>query len=163
MNADLYLLTIRYRAQLFLKYSQCFVLLELYCPFVHHIASPRKPHSPNAYAYGLKCVEAAISAVRTAEVLAERGMLYEAYALTVDVLVMAATTLLVVELGGPLDTMAETVRRTNLSAKSLLESLAHKNWSATKCLESLSVSSTHYNLELWPRHRDLTQAFKVRY
>ena len=88
---------------------------------MHHVAKPWQSRSPNAYACGSKCVEAAIQAVRTAEALDIRGMLNEAYALTVDVLAIAATTLLVVELGAPNDGRAETVVRTSRTAKALLE------------------------------------------
>lgn len=111
----------------------------MFSPFVHHIAQPQRFNSPNAYAYGSKCVEAAISAVRTAEELDDRMMLDEAYALTIDVLAMAATTLLVVELGSPLDETARVVRTSSATAKALLEKLAPSNAAAAKCLESLKV------------------------
>lgn len=113
----------------------------LYCPFMHHIAKPWQGRSPNAYACGLKCIEASIQAVRTAEALDIRGMLNEAYSLTVDVLAMAATTLLLVELGAPDSGTAETARRTSGKAKALLEGLAQKNSTAAQCLESLTVSA----------------------
>jgi hypothetical protein len=86
---------------MFLRYSQCFVHLTLYSPILHHVVKPRGSRRPNAYAHGWKCVAAAIDAICIAGAMAERDMLSEAYALTVDVLVMAATTLLVVELGDP--------------------------------------------------------------
>jgi hypothetical protein len=55
-------------------------------------------------------VDAAVEAICIAEMMAERDMLNEAYALTVDVLVMAATSLLVVELGAPDDGVSDHVR-----------------------------------------------------
>ena len=110
---------------------------------MHHVAKPWQSRSSNAYACRSKCVEAAIKAVRTAEELDRRRMLNEAYALTVDVLAIAATSLLVVELGAPDDDMAETVVRTSKTAKTLLEGLAEKNSTTAQCLESLIVSKTH--------------------
>ena len=112
----------------------------MYSPFVHYVAQPHESHSPLAYAYGSKCVEAAISAVRTAKALDDREILHEAYCLTVDVLAMAATTLLVVGLGSPDESTAEAVRESRMTSKALLEKLALKNASAAKCLESLIVS-----------------------
>lgn len=110
---------------------------------MHYVAKPWEVRSPNAYARGSKCVEAAIQAVRTAEALDIRNMFHEAYALTVDVLAMAAVTLLVVELGAPDDGTADTVGRTSRNAKSLLEGLAQQNRTAARCLESLTVSTVH--------------------
>ena len=133
----------------------------LYSPFLHHVAKPWEGRSPNAYACGSKCIEAAIQAVRTAEALDIRGMLNEAYPLTVDVLAMAATSLLVVELGAPEDGMADTVRRTSKNAKTLLEGLAQKNNTAAQCLESLTVR-TIYNVQLGSSCRELGRVYRVR-
>lgn len=80
-----------------------------------------------------------MDAVRIAETMAERGILHEAYSLTVDVLVMAATVLLVVELGAPDNDMADRVRESSRKTKTLLETLGRKNRAASKCLESLKV------------------------
>lgn len=137
------LLTVLDRSQLFLRYSKCYVLLTLYCPFIHHVAKTLEDRSPNAYACGSKCIEVAIQAVRTAEALDIRGLLNEAYPLTVDVLAIAATCLLVVELGAPSDITADTVRRTSKNAKTLLQGLALRNSTAAQCLESLAVSQIH--------------------
>jgi hypothetical protein len=126
---------------MFLKYSQCFVLLTLYSPILHHVVKPRGTRKPNAYAYGWKCVDAAMNAVCIAEAMAEQDMLHEAYTLTLDVLVMAATALLVVELGDPDNGMADRVRKSSRKAKTLLKTLGPKNRSAAVCLESLMVSS----------------------
>jgi hypothetical protein len=144
------------RPQLFLRYSLCFVSLEMYSPFVHHVAQPQDSHSPFAYAYGSKCVEAAVSAVWTAQELDKRGMLDEAWCLTVDVLAMAATTLLVVGLGSPLESTAGSVRDSSSAAKALMEKLACRNASAAKCLESLTVSNELHqvSLALTPRNAD---------
>jgi hypothetical protein len=125
---------------MFLKYSQCFVHLTLYSPILHHTVKPHGSRKPNAYAYGWKCVDAAIDAICVAEAMAEQNMLSEAYALTVDVLVMAATTLLVVELGDPDNCMADRVRESSRKAENLLRTLSHQNCSAAGCLESLKVS-----------------------
>jgi len=113
----------------------------MYSPFVHYVAQPQTSHGTIASASGSKCVEAAISAVRTANELDEREIFHEAWCLTVDVLAMAATTLLVVRLGSPIESTAKAVKESSISAKALLEKLACKNASAAKCLESLTVSS----------------------
>ena len=110
---------------MFLKCSQCFVHLTLYSPILHHTVKPHGSRKPNAYAYGWKCVDAAIDAICIAEAMAEQNMLSEAYALTVDVLVMAATTLLVVELGDPDNCMADRVRESSRKAENLLRTLSH--------------------------------------
>ena len=115
----------------------------MYSPFVHHVVQPQEAHSPFAHAYGSKCVAAAISAVWTAQELDNRGMLDEAWCLTVDVLAMAATTLLVVGLGSPLESTTHAVRESSSAAKALLEKLASRNASAARCLESLAVSWIH--------------------
>ena len=67
----------------------------------------------------------------------------EAYALSVDVLAMASTTLLAVELGAPHDATVATVRQPSRTAKLLLEGLAKQNNSAAQCLESLMVRYIH--------------------
>lgn len=85
-------------------------------------------------------MDAAIEAVCIAETMAEREMFSEAYALTVDVLAMAATSLLVVELGAADDGVADRVRESSQKAKTLLETLSQKSCSAAGCLESLKVS-----------------------
>jgi hypothetical protein len=86
------------------------------------------------------CMEAAIDAVRLAEVMDAQSILYEAYAFTVDLVAMAATSLLVIELGASGDVMVARVRSSSRKAKVLLESLALKNCAAARCLESLIVS-----------------------
>lgn len=116
-------------------------MLTLYCPFLHHVANPLGGRSANAYACGSKCVEAAVQAVQTAEALNGRGMLNEAYALTVDVLVVAATTLLAAQLGDPEDGSFLMMRSTSRTAKTLLEGLAKRNSAAAQCLESLRAST----------------------
>lgn len=123
-----------------LRYSRCYVLHVLYCPFLHHVAKPPEGRNPHAFACGTKCVEAAIQAVQTADVLASRGALDAAYCLTVDVLAMAALTLLVVELGAPTYIAADAVANASRTAKTLFESLAEKSSTAAGCLESLMVS-----------------------
>lgn len=85
-------------------------------------------------------MDAAIQAICIAERMAERGMLNEGYALTVDVLVMAATSLLVVELGAHDDGVTDRVRKSSRKARRLLEILSQKSCSAAGCLESLRVS-----------------------
>lgn len=90
-----------------------------------------------------RCVEGAIDAVCIAETMSAQGILYEAYPLTIDVLVMAATTLLVVELGAPDDMLAVRAKGSSRKAKELLETLARKNFSACRCLGTLIVSILH--------------------
>jgi hypothetical protein len=131
------------RARLFLRSSHCFVLLLLYCPFLHHILKPYEQRSTSANTAALRCLEAAIEAVRLAEVMDAQGILYEAYAFTVDLVAMAATSLLVVELGAPGDVSVACVRSSSRKAKVLLESLALRNCAAARCLESLIVSIIH--------------------
>lgn len=87
-----------------------------------------------------KCVEGAIDAVCIAEAMSAQGMLCEAYALTVDVIAIAATTLLVVELGAPGGMLAARAKSSSRKAKVLLEILARHNCSAARCLDSLTVS-----------------------
>jgi hypothetical protein len=87
----------------------------------------------------LRCVEAAIKAVHVAHAMETQGVLYEACALTVDTVVMAATSLLVVELGARGDALANRAKSSSGKAKALLENLALRNCSAARCLESLSV------------------------
>ena len=114
---------------------------------MHHVAEAQ---NPNAYACGSKCIEAAIEAVHIADALQARGMLNEAYALTMDVLAMAAISLLVVELGAPTNgnCVVDVVKRASRHAKTLLDALAKTNITAAQCLESLMVS-TCYNIPLW--------------
>jgi hypothetical protein len=88
----------------------------------------------------MECMEAAIEAVRLAEVMDTQGILYEAYAFTVDLAATAATSLLVIELGAPGDVSVARVRSSSKKAKVLLESLALRNCAAARCLESLIVS-----------------------
>ncbi len=145
MPFEIVLLTRHHRPQLFLTYSRCFVLLVLYCPFLHHIAQPSERRKPNAYACGLKCVDAAVLAVLTVETLGAHGMLYEAHALTVDILTMAATALLVVELGDPEGSLRVRVHNTSNIARVLLGGLAQTNSAAYQCLESLLVRLSYYD------------------
>ena len=97
-----------------------------------------------------------MQAIRTANVLESRGMLNEAYALTVDVLAMAAVILLVVELGGLTCPTMETVRVTSRNAKTLLECLAQRNCAAAQCLESLMVSKAQDVQLQWSWYATLT-------
>lgn len=128
------------RASLFLKFSHCFVLLVLYCPFLHHVLKPWKQRNPNANIAATKCVESAIEAVHIAEAMEARGLLHEAYAFTIDVVVMAATSLLVTELGASNDALTVRAKDSSKKAKALLEMLALKNCAAARCLDSLAVS-----------------------
>jgi hypothetical protein len=102
----------------------------LYCPFLHHILKPYEQRSTSANTAALGCLDAAIEAVRLAEVMDAQGILYEAYAFTVD-------------LGTPGDVSVSRVGSSSRKAKVLLESLALKNCAAARCLESLMVSIIH--------------------
>ena len=73
-----------------------------------------------------------------------RAMLYEAYAFTIDVLVMAATSLLVVDLMPPGDTLAAYAKVSSLKAKALLEKLALQNCAAARSLDGLAVSMLNF-------------------
>ena len=121
----------------------------LYCPALHHIAKLQGPCNPHTSACATKCVEAAIQAVRTAEALDSQSSFYEAHALTVDVLAMAATALLVAQLRASTGVGEANIQRTSGLARTLLERLAQHNSAASQCLESLTVSkaiSTRYIL-----------------
>jgi len=119
---------------------------------------PLRSRSPHAFGTGTRCVEAAIQAVRTAEVLESRNSLNEAHAFTIDVLAMAAITLLVVELGAPAYATADMVRKASKRAKTLLESLAKNNWAASQCLESLAVSKAQRLRVSWSEVNVLVHA-----
>lgn len=112
----------------------------LHCPLLHHIVKPSSTRSPSAYAAASKCVEAAIETIRVADAMQSLGVLHEAYAFTVDILAMAATSLLVVELGSPGDPLVDRTRTTGRTAQVLLQGLAVQNCSAARCLDSLTVS-----------------------
>lgn len=56
-------------------------------------------------------MKAAIEAVHIAEMMEAQNILYEAYAFTVDVIAMAATSLLVAELIPPGDLLASHAKR----------------------------------------------------
>jgi hypothetical protein len=112
----------------------------LYSPFIHHMAMPPwESRKPNAYACGSKCIDAAIQAVRIAYALEAQGMFNEAYALTVDVLAIAATTLLAVESRAPANVSAEVLRKCSRDARTLMVGLALQNNAAARCFESLTV------------------------
>lgn len=111
----------------------------IYSPFVQH-ATLQGGSKSTANACGWRSVDVAIQTIRTAEELRSRGMLFEAYVFTMDVLAMAATVLLVMQLGGSSDGRAETIRRASRTAKALLEWLATRNNIAQQCLEALQVS-----------------------
>lgn len=96
----------------------------------------RSPHDAVA-----SCVGAAVDAVAIANAMDGRAMLYEAYALTVEVLTMAATVLSFVETCEPGDELAARARVSNSQARVLLETLARQSCAAALCLESLNVSS----------------------
>jgi hypothetical protein len=145
----------RRRANLFLGFSYCYVTMLLYCPFLHHILKPCEQRSPSANSAALRCVEAAIETVRLAEVMETQGVLYEAYAFTIDLIAMASTSLLVVELGAPGDLSIARVKSSSKNAKMLLERLALRNCAAARCLESLTVSIIHLSEDLrsqWSLH-----------
>jgi hypothetical protein len=138
----------RCRANLFLGFSYCYIVMLLYCPFLHHILKPSEQRSSSADAAALRCVEAAIETVRLAEAMEDQGMLYEAYAFTIDLIAMASTSLLVVELGAPGDVSVARVKPSSKKAKMLLERLALRNCAAARCLESLTVSIMHITEDL---------------
>ncbi|KAM0724329.1 hypothetical protein Q7P37_000211 [Cladosporium fusiforme] len=128
------------KTSLFLRFSHCYVLLISYCPFLHHITKPLDQRTSSANTAVSKCVEAAIETVSIAKTLEIKRMLYEGYAFAVDVVAMAAISLLVVELGAPDDALAITAASSSRKAKVLLEVLALRSCSAAQCLTSLTVS-----------------------
>lgn len=125
---------------MFLKFSHCYVFLISYCPFLHHITKPLDQRTSSANTAVSKCVEAAIETVTIAEALEVQRMLYEGYAFAVDVVAMAAISLLVVELGAPDGSLAARAASSSRKAKVLLEVLALRSCSAAHCLTSLTVS-----------------------
>jgi hypothetical protein len=124
-----------------LRFSHCFVLLMLYCPFLHHVTKPWEQRSPSANTAASTCVKAAIETIHIAEIMEAQGTLYEAYAFTIDVIAMAATSLLVVELMPPGDALADHAKRNSWKALALLETLATRSCAAVRCLDSLLVST----------------------
>ena len=118
----------------------------LYCPFLHHITKSWEQRGPSANTAASICVKAAIETIRVAEMMDARGILYEAYAFTNDVIAMAATSLLVVELmppGDAGDALAAHAKSSSWKAKAILESLASRSCAAARCLDSLNVSVTY--------------------
>jgi hypothetical protein len=73
-------------------------------------------------------------------VLDRHGALSEAYCLTVDILAMAAVTLLAVLIAVPDYVDWVTLKETSNIAEKLLQSLAQRNRAAGRCLGSLNVS-----------------------
>lgn len=89
-------------------------------------------------------MKAAIETAHIAETMEALGMLYVAYALTIDVIAMAATSLLVVELMPLGDILAGHAKRSSWKAHALLQNLALWNCAATRCMDSLLVSTTQF-------------------
>ena len=106
---------------------------------------PWEQRSPEANTTASNCIKAAIEAVHILESMEARAMLYEAYAFTVDVLVMAATSLLVIELMPPGDTLAAYAKLSSWKAKALLEKLAVQNCTAARSLEGLAVGALKFS------------------
>lgn len=131
----------RCRAALFLRCSYCYTLLVFYCPLLHHVVSPRMQRSLGAHDAVTTCVQIALDVVSIADAMHARGMLYEAYALTVDVVAMAATVLLFTQICAPGDALAARARAGSDRAQFLLETLARQNCAAARCLKSLTVGS----------------------
>lgn len=90
---------------------------------------------------------AAVDTVAIATAMDGRAMLYEAHALTVDVLTMAATVLLFVQTCAPGDELATRARISSGQARVLLEILARQNCAAARCLEALTVSIFSHDRE----------------
>ena len=118
----------------------------LYCPFLHHVTKPWEQRSPSANTAASTCVKAAIETIHIAESMEARGILYEAYAFTIDVIAMAATSLLVVELMPPGDALADHAKRNSWKAYALLETLALRSCAAARYLDSLLVSTIFSHL-----------------
>lgn len=114
----------------------------LYGPFVHHIALGRPRHGSDQYKFGLKAVHAALHAVQLAELLQARLQLNEAHFFTVDALVYAAVTLLVVELGGLDSGLEIEAMRAGRNAKELLLVLSLHSTTAAECWQILALRSS---------------------
>jgi hypothetical protein len=127
------------RSRLLLCYAQYHAQLLLYTPFVHHLAQPSPIRNSEAYAYGAKCVQAALGAVSVASELQKRYQFNEAYFNAVEVLVYALMVLLIVELGSSDGDFLKDVVVANRDAKELLMNLAIQSTTASECLDALTV------------------------
>lgn len=106
--------------------------------------------SLQGYAIGLKAVNAALHAVQIAELLHENLQYHEAYFSTIDVLVFAATALLVVEIGSTDDALVLEAMRAGRAARELLLVLSLQSTTASRCWEAFSevpssASGTRYS------------------
>ncbi|KAF7190308.1 hypothetical protein HII31_08639, partial [Pseudocercospora fuligena] len=127
------------RAQLILDYMHAYAQILLYSPFVHHITrSP--PDIENAgHFYGKKCLEAALHAVRIAEILHQQGHFNEAYFFTLDILAFAAMVLMIVETCCKEPQLVMEAMHGSRSARELLLVLSFRNSAAAECWSALSV------------------------
>lgn len=131
------------RSQLYLAYAYDYAQLLLYSPFAHYLTMPTVEINSPPYTLGLKAVNAALHAIQVAELLHKQLRLDEAYFLTVDVLVIAATTLLVFELGSGRESpwVHEALHASGIAKGLLLEMSLHSQ-TAAHCWEALAVRST---------------------
>lgn len=127
------------RCQLLLLFSHSNAELILFSPFVHHFANAGSPE----YTYASKAFQAALSAVRIAEVMHKHLWLHEAYFHVLDVLAFAAVVLLTVErttVAGPM--LMEAVQGSK-KVKELLLLLSLNNPTAREIWTVLESVSAH--------------------
>lgn len=130
------------RSQLLLAYSHAYAQLLLFSPFVHHLADSTVERGSHEYYFSWKCVQAALQAVKIADLLHKGLHLNEAYFSTVDVLAFAAMTLLVAELGSCDNAILSEALKSGKRAKELLLMLSLQSQTAAECWEALSVCWT---------------------
>ncbi|KXT17958.1 hypothetical protein AC579_9583 [Pseudocercospora musae] len=127
------------RAQLTLEYMHAYAQILLYSPFVHHITRSPPDIENTGHFYGKKCFEAALHAVKIAEILHQQGHFNEAYFFTIDVLAFAAMVLMLVETCcKEAQLVMEAMHGTRCAREILLE-LSFRNSAAAECWSALSA------------------------
>ncbi|CAK3810541.1 fungal-specific transcription factor domain-containing [Lecanosticta acicola] len=138
------------RSQLLLAYWHAYAQLLLFSPCVHHLADPNVEKGTPEYYFGTRCVQAALKAVKLADLLHKGPHLNEAYFSTIDVLAFAAMTLLVVQLGSSDGSLLGEAIKSGKRAKELLLMLSLQSRTAAECWEALSVCWTSSLKEACP-------------
>ncbi|KAF2161373.1 hypothetical protein M409DRAFT_59088 [Zasmidium cellare ATCC 36951] len=130
------------KPQLLLAYSQAYVELILFSPFVHHLANSPGVSSVMEYTYAYRAFQAAVNAVKIAQVLHKRLWLNEAHGITLDTLAFAGVVLLTVEQTSAVNhLLVEAVQRSK-QAKELLLLASLQNPAAGEVWGVLSMSET---------------------
>ncbi|KAK4505531.1 hypothetical protein PRZ48_003494 [Zasmidium cellare] len=130
------------KPQLLLAYSQAYVELILFSPFVHHLANSPGVSSIMEYNYAYRAFQAAINAVRIAQVMHKRLWLNEAHGVTLDALAFAGVVLLAVEQTSAVSHLLVEAVQCSKQAKELLLLLSLQNPGAAEIWGVLSMSET---------------------